>query len=108
MLMLMLTQLGAQLFQLKILFNSTHFRAKMHISAFLLCLVAGFVTAPFPETHPYSFLNPVIDPWWAKLDKETQMSIYELWEKHEPSLFALGQLKHCLLISNSFLLQLKL
>ena len=62
----------------------------MHISAFLLCIVAGFVTAPFPETHPYSFLNPVIDPWWAQLDKETQMSIYQLWERHEPSLFALG------------------
>ena len=27
---------------------------------------------PLPPSHPYSFLNPLIDPWWAKLDKETQ------------------------------------
>ena len=48
------------------------------------------VVAPFPPSHPYSFLNPVIDPWWQKLDKETQKKVYSLWENHEPSLFALG------------------
>ena len=48
------------------------------------------VLAPFPESHPYSFLNPVIDPWWHQLDEDTQMNIYALWETTEPSLFAFG------------------
>ena len=51
---------------------------------------ASLVLAPFPETHPYSFLNPVIDPWWHQLDEETQINIYALWESTEPSLFAFG------------------
>ena len=51
---------------------------------------ASLILAPFPETHPYSFLNPVIDPWWHQLDEETQMNIYALWESTEPSLFAFG------------------
>ena len=53
--------------------------------------LAGLVVCPFPASHPYSFLNPVIDPWWAKLDKDTQKQVYSLWENHEPSLFALGK-----------------
>ena len=53
--------------------------------------LAGLVVCPFPASHPYSFLNPVIDPWWAKLDKDTQKQVYSLWENHEPSLFALGE-----------------
>ena len=48
------------------------------------------VLAPFPESHPYSFLNPVIDPWWHKLDEQTQIKIYALWETTEPSLIAFG------------------
>ena len=55
--------------------------------------LAGLVVCPFPPSHPYSFLNPVIDPWWSKLDKDTQKKVYNLWEKHEPSLFALGETK---------------
>ena len=51
---------------------------------------ASLVLAPFPETHPYSFLNPVIDPWWHQLDQETQVKIYALWETTEPSLIAFG------------------
>ena len=48
--------------------------------------------APFPSSHPYSFLNPVIDPWWSQLDKETQKKIYSQWENSEPSLLHLGNL----------------
>ena len=59
------------------------------VSVFLLIET---IVAPFPPSHPYSFLNPVIDPWWSKLDKETQVKVYDLWEKHEPSLFALGEI----------------
>ena len=55
-----------------------------------LSALAGLVVCPFPASHPYSFLNPVIDPWWSKLDKDTQKQVYSLWEKNEPSLFALG------------------
>ena len=54
--------------------------------------LAGLVVCPFPLSHPYSFLNPVIDPWWVKLDKETQKQVYSLWESNEPSLFALGKI----------------
>ena len=63
----------------------------MLVPVFLILQAAALVTAPFPESHPYSFLNPVIDPWWSQLDKDTQKDIYNLWEKHEPSLFALSK-----------------
>merc|ERR1712126_115790 len=57
----------------------------------LIILMSRSVVAPFPPSHPYSFLNPVIDPWWQKLDKETQKQVYSLWQNHEPSLFALAK-----------------
>ena len=58
----------------------------------VIILMSRSVVAPFPPSHPYSFLNPVIDPWWQKLDKETQKQVYSLWQNHEPSLFALGKI----------------
>lgn len=42
------------------------------------------VSAPFPPSHPYSFLNPVLDPWWHDLEPATQKQIYSMWEKVEP------------------------
>ena len=42
------------------------------------------VFAPFPPSHPYSFLNPVLDPWWHDLEPATQKQIYSMWEKVEP------------------------
>ena len=62
----------------------------MLLLALTMLQAATMVLAPFPETHPYSFLNPVIDPWWHQLDEDTQMNIYALWETTEPSLFAFG------------------
>ena len=56
----------------------------------LLLQAVTLVLAPFPESHPYSFLNPVIDPWWHQLDEQTQIKIYALWETTEPSLIAFG------------------
>ena len=52
--------------------------------------MAGLVVCPFSLSHPYSFLNPVIDPWWHQLDEQTQIKIYALWETTEPSLLAFG------------------
>ena len=62
----------------------------MLVPVFLVLQAAVLVMAPFPESHPYSFLNPVIDPWWHKLDQDTQLHLYALWETTEPSLFAFG------------------
>ena len=55
-----------------------------------LLMMCRVIVCPFPPSHPYSFLNPVIDPWWSQLDQDTQKDIYNLWEQHEPSLFALS------------------
>ena len=55
-----------------------------------LLVMCRVIVCPFPPSHPYSFLNPVIDPWWSQLDQDTQKDIYNLWEQHEPSLFALS------------------
>ena len=63
----------------------------MRVSLLLVLQAACLTLAPFPQTHPYSFLNPVIDPWWPRLDKQTQMNVYALWETHEPSLLAFGE-----------------
>ena len=62
----------------------------MLLLVFTVLQAATLVLAPFPESHPYSFLNPVIDPWWHQLDQETQVKIYALWETTEPSLIAFG------------------
>ena len=62
----------------------------MLVPVFLVLQAVVLVMAPFPESHPYSFLNPVIDPWWHKLDQDTQLHLYALWETTEPSLFAFG------------------
>ena len=62
----------------------------MTVLAFLILQAAALVVAPFPESHPYSFLNPVIDPWWHQLDQDTQLQLYTLWETTEPSLLAFG------------------
>ena len=61
---------------------------QVSVGLLLMCCV---IVCPFPPSHPYSFLNPVIDPWWSQLDQDTQKDIYNLWEKHEPSLFALSK-----------------
>ena len=62
----------------------------MLLLVIIVLQAAALVVAPFPESHPYSFLNPVIDPWWHQLDQETQIKIYALWETTEPSLIAFG------------------
>ena len=62
----------------------------MLLLVFAVLQAVTLVLAPFPESHPYSFLNPVIDPWWHQLDEDTQIKIYALWETTEPSLIAFG------------------
>ena len=37
--------------------------------------------APFPEDHPYHFLNPWIESWWNDLTEEEQDTIYGYWEE---------------------------
>lgn len=51
----------------------------------------GCVVAPFPPEYPYSFLNPLIEPWWEELDTATQESIYSVWEAEEPYLLAFAE-----------------
>ena len=51
-------------------------------------LLSVLVVAPFPPTHPYNFLNPIIEPSWLQLDSETQAKVYSVWAHHEPFLLA--------------------
>ena len=71
-------------------FPSSRLLTAMLLLVLTVLQAATLVLAPFPESHPYSFLNPVIDPWWHQLDQETQVKIYALWETTEPSLIAFG------------------
>jgi len=53
----------------------------------LLVLLLGLVNlcvAPFPEDHPYNWANPLIEPWWLKLEPETQKKVYAQWRQVEP------------------------
>ena len=47
--------------------------------------------APFPPEHPYNRLNPLIDPWWERLDKKTRKEVYSVWTQYEPFLLALAK-----------------
>ena len=49
------------------------------------------VVAPFPDDHPYHFLNPFIDPWWETLDKHERQTVYSYWEIFEPTLISLAE-----------------
>ena len=51
-------------------------------------LLSVLVVAPFPPTHPYNFLNTIIEPSWLQLDSETQAKVYSVWAHHEPFLLA--------------------
>jgi len=66
------------------------------IAPFLLLLIVCVekVVAPFPPSHTFHFLNPVIDPWWYKLDEESQKEVYSWWEAKEPYLEALAEAIH--------------
>jgi len=47
------------------------------------------VVAPFPPSHPGNVLNPIIEPWWIRLDKETQGEVYNAFTQSvEPLLLA--------------------
>ncbi|XP_040569756.1 uncharacterized protein [Lepeophtheirus salmonis] len=48
--------------------------------------------APFPEGHPYTFLNPLIEPWWNKISGNTQRQVLSAWKTVEPTAFALSRL----------------
>ena len=56
----------------------------------VLAVLLGVVVAPFPESYPYNFLNPAIDPWWQGLDPAEQKQVYSVWEAKEPFLLALA------------------
>jgi len=60
-------------------------------SAFVWVVLVGVTFAPFPPEHQYNFLNPVIDPWWHKLDKSTQAAVYSVWQVPEPYLIAFAE-----------------
>jgi len=61
------------------------------LSVTFLWSLVGLAFAPFPPEHQYNFLNPVIDPWWHKLDKSTQTAVYSVWEAKEPYLIAFAE-----------------
>jgi len=63
----------------------------MLTSAFAWVVLVGLTFAPFPPEHQYNFLNPVIDPWWHKLDKSTQSAVYSVWQVPEPYLIAFAE-----------------
>ncbi len=46
--------------------------------------------APFPDDHPYHFLNPWLDPWWETLDAADRKTIYGYWKVIEPTAIAIA------------------
>ncbi len=62
-----------------------------YLSTLLVVMLARSVVAPFPEDHPYHFLNPFIEPWWNKLSESEREAIYSYWETAEPALLALAE-----------------
>ena len=54
----------------------------------ILLSVLVVVPFAFPPTHPFNFLNPIIEPLWLQLDSETQAKVYSVWAHHEPFLLA--------------------
>ena len=54
----------------------------------VLATLLGLAVAPFPESYPYNFLNPAIDPWWHGLAPAEQQQVYSVWEAKEPYLLA--------------------
>lgn len=60
----------------------------------MLSLFPTPTVAPFPEDHPYNFLNPWIEPWWEQLTKTEQKRIYGYYET------SIGIKYHCLFLIN--------
>jgi len=62
----------------------------------LLVVLVVFIKssyAPFPEEHPYNWVNPYIEPWWKTLEKQDQEEVFQNWKLVEPYMSALARWK---------------
>jgi len=62
----------------------------MKLCLLVLAALVGLSVAPFPEEHPYNWANPLIEPWWVKLEPEEQKEVYSQWHKIEPFMKAVA------------------
>jgi len=62
----------------------------MKLCLLVLAALVGLSVAPFPEEHPYNWANPLIEPWWIKLEPEEQKKVYAQWQKIEPFMKAVA------------------
>ena len=70
--------------------DSRLFLTSVLVSALVWSTLVTSVVAPFPDDHPYHFLNPYIDPWWETLTSQERKTIYAYWEVFEPTLISLA------------------